>query len=180
MPLEMLFFERPLSCAAKSANEVLSADSSQEGRQPGSSSAAQPVVTPGSSNAAQPVVTPGSSSAAQPVVTPGSSTAAQPVVTPGSSIAAQPVVKLECLKDVRRWMTTPEVVNSNLDIGLVKEAVTVLSRAPRPRQEEVQPLRSKWGIARNREGMPRLLLDGHSRARAESSECCSSIGKLTN
>ena len=56
-------------------------------------------------------------------------------------------------------MTTPEVVNSNLDIGLVKEAVTVLSRAPRPRQEEVRPLQSKWGIARNREGMPRLLLD---------------------
>jgi len=66
MPLEMLFFERPLSCAAKSANEVLSADSSQEGRQPGSSSAAQPVVTPGSSSAAQLVVIPASSNAAQP------------------------------------------------------------------------------------------------------------------
>jgi hypothetical protein len=107
----------------------------------------------------QSAASPGSNTAAQPVVTPGSSTAAQPVVTPGSSIAAQPVVKLECLKDVRRWMTTPEVVNSNLDIGLVKEAVTVLSRAPRPRQEEVQPLRSKWGIAQKREGKPRLLID---------------------
>ena len=66
MPLEMLFFERPLSCAAKSANEVLSADSSQENKQPGSSSAAQLVVIPGSSSVAQPVVIPASSNAAQP------------------------------------------------------------------------------------------------------------------
>ena len=136
--------------------------SRQSASSPGSNSAAQPVVTPGSSTAAQPVVTPGSSSAAQLVVISGPSPGIGPAhhgCSVESGKAGQPAVKLECLKDVRRWMTTPEVVNSNLDIGLVKEAVTVLSRAPRPRQEEVRPLQSKWGIARNREGMPRLLLD---------------------
>ena len=57
-----------------------------------------------------------------------------------SGSAEQSAVTLECLKDVRRWMATPEVLNSNLDVGRVKEAVNVLSRAPRPKQEDVRPL----------------------------------------
>ena len=65
MPLEMLFFQRPSSCAANPANEVLPADSTQESRQPGSDSS-QLFGIPGPSCAAQPDVSPASNSAAQP------------------------------------------------------------------------------------------------------------------
>ena len=96
-----------------------------------------------------------SSSAAQPAGESASGDGAHK--DPGS--AEQLAVKLECLKDVRRWMATPEILNSNLDIGPIKEAVTVLSRAPRPKQEDVQPLQSKWGVAQRKEGKRRPLAE---------------------
>ena len=73
-----------------------------------------------------------------------SSNAAQPASESASDDGAhkdpgraeQPAVKLECLEDVRRWMATPEILNCRLGIGPVKEAVTVLSRNPRPKKED--------------------------------------------
>jgi hypothetical protein len=56
-------------------------------------------------------------------------------------------------------MATPEILNSNLDIAPVKEAVALLSRVPRPKQEDVQPLQSKWGVARLKEGKRRPLAE---------------------
>ena len=96
-----------------------------------------------------------SSSAAQPA---GESASGDGAHKDAGS-AEQLAVKLECLKDVRRWMATPEILNTNLDIGLVKEAVVILSRVPRPRQEDVQPLLSKRGVAQFKERKNRPLAE---------------------
>ena len=73
--------------------------------------------------------------------------------------AEQPAMRVECLQDVRRWLTTDEVVHSNLDTGPLNEAVAVLSRSPRPRQEEVRPLQSKWGVTQTKKGKIRPLAE---------------------
>ena len=101
----------------------------------------------GSGSAAQPPLTANASSisSAQPALTPSSTSAAQPALTPSSTSAEQPVVQFACLKDVRLWLATPEVLNGSLDVSALKEAVTVLSRVPKPRQEELRPVQSKWG-----------------------------------
>ena len=88
-----------------------------------------------------------------------SGSAAQPALTPSSTSAEQPVVQFACLKDVRLWLATPEVLNGSLDVSALKEAVTVLSRVPKPRKEEVQPLLSKWGVAQKDKGKLRPLAD---------------------
>jgi len=80
-----------------------------------------------------------SSSAAQPARTASTSAASDAAhADPGG--AEQRGLKLECLQDVRRWLANEEVVNSNLDTGLLREAVAVLTRTPKPRKEEVRPL----------------------------------------
>ena len=101
-----------------------------------------------------------SGSAAQPART-ASATASNDAARQGSGSAEQPAVKLECLQEVRRWLATEEVVSSNLDTGPVREAVAVLTRTPRPRQQEVQPLQNKWGVAqqhrRKRRPLPEVI-----------------------
>ena len=115
----------------------------------GSGSAAQPPLPANASSISSP----------QPAVAPSSTSAAQPALTPSSTSAEQPVVQFACLKDVRLWLATPEVLNGSLDVSALKEAVTVLSRVPKPRKEEVQPLLSKWGVAQKDKGKPRPLAD---------------------
>ena len=89
----------------------------------------------------------------------GSGSAAQPALTPSSTSAEQPVVRFACLKDVWLWLATPAVLNGSLDVSALKEVVAVLSRIPKPRQEEVQPLLSKWGVAQKDKGKLRPLAD---------------------
>lgn len=69
--------------------------------------------------------------------------------------AEQPAVKLNCLQDVRCWLASQEVVNSNLDIAPIREAVAVLSRTPRPKKKDVRPLQSKWSVVQRNQGKPR-------------------------
>ena len=99
-----------------------------------SSSAAQPALTGSAS----------SNSLAQPAVTPGSCSAGASSSGGGArqdlGSAEQLGVKMRCLQDVRRWLATEEVSGSNLDVGFVRQAVAVLTKAPRPRQEDVLPL----------------------------------------
>ena len=74
-----------------------------------------------------------------------SSSAVQPALgsaSASSSSAVQPAM-LNSLDNVQRWLSTEEVLSSNLDTCPVREAVAVLTRTPRPRQEEVQPLQRK-------------------------------------
>ena len=138
----------------------------------GSDSAAQPPLTANASSisSAQPALTPSSTCAAQPALSPSSTTTPAPSSEIGSAhdgcgvglgSAEQPVVQFTCLKDVRRWMVTPEVLSSSLDVNALKEALTVLARVPKPRQEEVRPLQSKWDVAFRHEGKMRPLPRTH-------------------
>ena len=84
----------------------------------------------------------------------GSSSAAS------SSSAAQPAlseVKIERVQDVQRWLSTGKVSSGNLEIGSVREAVAALTRAPRPRAEDVRPLLGKWRVEQMRQRRCRPL-----------------------
>ena len=49
-------------------------------------------------------------------------------------------VKIECVRDVERWLATVNVSSGNPEVGSVREAIAVLTRAPRPKAEDVRPL----------------------------------------
>ena len=86
----------------------------------------------------------------------GSSSAAS------SSSAAQAAlseVKIECVQDVQRWLSTGKVSSGNPEIGSVREAVAALTRAPRPRAEDVRPLLGKWRVEQKRQGKFRPLAE---------------------
>ena len=51
---------------------------------------------------------------------------------------------LNSLQDVCSWLATQAVSSSDLDMESVREAVAVLTRAPRPKREDVRPLLRKW------------------------------------
>ena len=98
-----------------------------------------------------------SSTVAQPALSASDSSSSAALLPVGS--AEQLVVQFKCLKDVRLWLATPEVLNGSLDVSAFKEALTVLARVPKPRKEEVRPLQSKWDVARRHEGKERPLPD---------------------
>ena len=56
-------------------------------------------------------------------------------------------LKLSSIQDVQRWLAQEPMAScSSVDIQRIRELVAVLSR-PNPRQEDVQPLQSKWQVA---------------------------------
>ena len=119
-----------------------------------SSSAGQPALSasdPSGKKSGSP------STVAQPALSASDSSSSAALLPVGS--AEQPVVQFKCLKDVRLWLATPEVLNGSLDVSAFKEALTVLARVPKPRKEEVRPLQSKWDVARRHEGKERPLPD---------------------
>ena len=84
----------------------------------------------------------------------GSSSAAS------SSSAAQAAlseVKIECIQDVQRWLSAGKVSSGNPEIGSVREAVAALTRAPRPRAEDVRPLLGKWRVEQRQQRKHRPL-----------------------
>ena len=86
----------------------------------------------------------------------GSSSAAS------SCSAAQPViseVKIERVQDVQRWLSTGKVFSGNLEIAFVREAVAALTRAPRPRAEDVRPHLGKWRVEQMRQRKFRPLAE---------------------
>ena len=56
---------------------------------------------------------------------------------PDPDNAEQLAVKIECLQEVGRWLVIGKVSSNDLEIGSVREAVAALTRAPRPRKEDV-------------------------------------------
>jgi hypothetical protein len=73
---------------------------------------------------------------------------------PSSSLrsAEQPATpshfQILSIRDVQRWLHVETVAScSSADMERIREAAAVLSR-PKPRKEEVQPLQSKWQVAR--------------------------------
>ena len=87
---------------------------------------------------------------------------------PACSSSEQPVT-LNSVHDVRRWLWSEEVASSNINTGPVREVVAALTRTPRPRKEEAQPLQSKWGVAQKNSGTKaHTFRRSHQRIRAES------------
>ena len=59
-------------------------------------------------------------------------------------------VKIGCVRDVQRWLATTKV-GLHPEVGSVREAIAVLTRAPRPKAEDVQPLLRKWGVEQKKQ-----------------------------
>ena len=82
-----------------------------------------------------------------------------------SSRAEQPATPLRgaerpaisSIQDVQRWLARLPAA-SHADIERIREAVPVLSR-PKRRKEDVQPLQTKWQIAQQKHRKPRPLED---------------------
>ena len=61
--------------------------------------------------------------------------------------AEQPGFQLQSIRDVQRWLAQKPIAScSSADMQRIREAVAVLSH-PKPRQEDVRPLQSKWQVA---------------------------------
>ena len=68
-------------------------------------------------------------------------------------------MKVLSIRDVQRWVPEEPIAScSSADAQRIREAVAVLSR-PRPKQEDVRPLQSKWQVAQKEDKKTRPLGD---------------------
>ena len=79
-----------------------------------------------------------------------SRSAAQPAVW-GTAAVPTVEVKIECVRDVQRWLATVNVSSGNPEVGSVREAIAVLTRARGPKTEDVQPLFRQWGVEQRKQ-----------------------------
>ena len=60
--------------------------------------------------------------------------------------ATPPHFKIVSIRDVQRWLAKEPIAScSSADVQHIREAAAVLSH-PKPRQEDVRPLQSKWKV----------------------------------
>ena len=68
-------------------------------------------------------------------------------------------LKISSIRDVQSWLAEePIASSSSADVQRIREAAAVLSH-PKPRQEDVRPLQSKWQVAQTKDKKPRPLGD---------------------
>ena len=77
--------------------------------------------------------------------------------------AEQPVIslrlKMSSIRDVQAWLNGERVAScSSAQAQRIKEAVALLSQ-PKPRQEDVRPLQSKWKVPREKHNKKKRLED---------------------
>ena len=61
------------------------------------------------------------------------------------------------IRHVQRWLADEHVAScSSADMERIREAAAVLSR-PKPRQEDVRALQTKWQVAQKKDNKPRPL-----------------------
>ena len=66
-------------------------------------------------------------------------------------------LKVSSIRDVQRWLAMEPIAScSSADMQRIREAAAVLSHK-KPRQEDVQPLQSKWGVAQKKNKKRRPL-----------------------
>ena len=82
----------------------------------------------------------------------------QPAVL-GTAAVPTVEVKIECVRDVQRWLATVNVSSGNPEVGSVREAIAVLTRPLGPRAGEVRPLLRLWGVQQMKQNMSRPLAD---------------------
>ena len=68
-------------------------------------------------------------------------------------------VKIECVRDVQRWLARVNVASGNPEVRSVREAIAVLTRFPRPEAADVRPFLRKWGVEQKKQKKKRLLAD---------------------
>ena len=67
--------------------------------------------------------------------------------------------ELSSIRELQRWVAEEPIAScSSADAQRIREAVAVLSR-PKPRQEDVRPLQSKWQLAQKKDRKPGPLGD---------------------
>ncbi len=65
---------------------------------------------------------------------------------PSSNRAGQPVRELRSLAEVQRFLSAGGHLSSSVEVQRLHEAVSILTRKPKPRQQDVWPLRTKWKV----------------------------------
>ena len=90
----------------------------------------------------------------------GSAGSSRGSASPANEQPATPShLKILSIRDVQRWLAEEPIAScSSADMQRIREAVAVLSH-PKPRQEDVQPLQSKWQVARQKDKKKRPLGD---------------------
>ena len=91
--------------------------------------------------------------------------AEQPASASSSSLlrsAEQPAtpshLKILSIRDVQHWLADESIAScSSADVQRIREAAAVLSR-PKPKQEDVEPLQSKWKVRQQKKGKKRRPL----------------------
>ena len=79
-------------------------------------------------------------------------------------------LKISSIRDVQSWLAEePIASSSSADVQRIREAAAVLSH-PKPRQEDVRPLQSKWQVAQTKDKKPRPLGAVAPEAKAKSSK----------
>ena len=69
----------------------------------------------------------------------------------------QPGLQLQSIGDVKRWLAKEPIAScSTADMQRIREAAAVLSHK-KPKQEDVEPLQSKWGVAQKKNKKRRPL-----------------------
>ena len=68
-------------------------------------------------------------------------------------------LKILSIRDAPHWLADESMARcSSADVQRIREAAAVLSH-PKPRQEDVRPLHSKWQVNRTKDNKPRPLAE---------------------
>ena len=77
---------------------------------------------------------------------------------PASASRTPSQLKIVSIRDGQLWLADESIANcSSADVQRIREAAAVLSR-PKPRQEDVEPLQSKWQERQQTKGKKRRRL----------------------
>ena len=68
-------------------------------------------------------------------------------------------VKIECVRDVQRWLATVNVSSGNPEVGSVREAVAVLTKDVWPKCTDIRRLLCQWGGEQVKQKSKRRLGD---------------------
>ena len=120
-----------------------------------------------------------SCSAARPAAraAPSSSSSAE---WPATSTTVSNQVSITSIRHVRLWLAEDHIVAcTSAEIKRIREAVAVLS-CPKPKQQDLEPLRPKWEVSRmqgrKRRSMADIIQEFHSKIIKAAQKLASSPG----
>ena len=107
----------------------------------------------------------------------------QPAENTVPSSVEQPAQTFSSIAAVNRWLTAQGAACSTPDLRKLRVAVSVLTKTPNPRQEEVSPLCSSWNVQqknqRRRRPLPTLITELQQAVITEGSRLRASLDGQT-